>query len=79
MFGKCLNDPRGQTRILPKRRTDLDRRRPRDKKLSRIVYAMPDGGYRDDEEQEWSRIQVNMIDAMNRLEKAFRSHIRKLH
>ena len=49
-----------------------------DKKLCRIVYELPNGGYRDDEEQEWPRIQNDMIDAMNRLEKAFKSHIRNL-
>ncbi len=67
-----------QTTIEEKFGASLDWLRMDDKRLSRIVYTLPNGGYRNDEEQEWPSIQNSMIDAMNRLEKAFNAHIKNL-
>ena len=47
------------------------------KRSCRIGKQLSLGGYRDDEEK-WSEIQDTMIDAMIRLEAAFRPHIDRL-
>lgn len=55
----------------------LDWQRLDTKKACRIAYHLPGGGYRNDE-SEWQTIQASMIDAMSRLETAFKPHIRRL-
>jgi len=48
------------------------------KRACRIAERMPSGGWRDDEEADWPRIQDQMIDAMIRLEKALRPYLDRL-
>ncbi len=51
----------------------LERRRS-----CRIAERMSSGGWRDDEETDWPRIQDQMIDAMIRLEEALRPYLDRL-
>ena len=55
----------------------LEWRRLEGQRSCRIGKQLSLGGYRDDE-GKWSEIQDAMIDAMIRLEKAFRTHIDRL-
>ncbi|MCO5199873.1 MAG: DUF4268 domain-containing protein, partial [Anaerolineae bacterium] len=50
---------------------ELDWRRLDNQRNSRIIYVLTDGGYRS-EEADWPQIQAHMIDAMSRLETAFK-------
>lgn len=47
-----------------------------DKRASRIRYIIPDYGLRD--EDQWEVLQEKMVDAMMRLEKAFRGYIHRI-
>lgn len=47
------------------------------KRACRIRYASQEGGYRSAEE-DWPEIQDDLIQAMDRLEKALRPHLKKL-
>lgn len=55
---------------------DLEWDRGENRRTARIRYTIKDGGLRDTE--RWKEIQNLLIDAMIRLEKAMRSHLRAL-
>jgi len=54
----------------------LDWQRLDERKACRISYALPGGGLLD--KDRWSQIQENMIEAMLRLQTAFKSHIQRI-
>ncbi|MCS6831659.1 MAG: DUF4268 domain-containing protein, partial [bacterium] len=54
----------------------LDWQRLESKRACRIRYLIAEGGVRDVE--RWEQIQDKMVDAMKRLEKAFREPINEL-
>jgi len=48
-----------------------------DRRASRIRYVIADGGLQDQE--HWPSIQERMVEAMARLERALKPHIKQLH